>query len=95
MSKAQEVLGTQPARQSGQVHCAVLLGNHGKQLILTSNGHFSANHFIKKIGLTIVIDVFWGDRREEFTEKRRLCSLLSLFKEKLRWYFLSATEAPL
>lgn len=93
MSKAQEVLGTQPARQSGQVYWAVH-GNHGKQLILSPNGHFSADHFITKIGITIITDVFWNGRREEFIEKR-LCSLLSLFKGKTRWYFLSALKGPL
>ena len=83
ISEAQEVLGTQPARQSGQVHWAVH-GNRGKQLILSPNGHFSVDHFINKIGITIIIDVFWGGGGEEFIEKRRLCSLLSLFKEKSR-----------
>ena len=59
ISEAQEVLGTQPARQSGQVHWA-MHGNRGKQLILSPNGHFSVDHFINKIGITIIIDVFWG-----------------------------------
>lgn len=83
ISEAQEVLGTQPARQSGQVHWA-MHGNRGKQLILSPNGHFSVDHFINKIGITIITDVFWGGWGEEFIEKRRLCSLLSLFKEKSR-----------
>lgn len=79
MSKAQEVLGTQPARQSGHVHWAVH-GNRGKQLILSLDGHFSADYFTNKIGITIIIDVFWGGKKEEFIGKRRLCFLLSLFK---------------
>lgn len=93
MSMAQEVLGTQPARQSGQVYWAVH-GNHGKQLILSPNGHFSADHFINKVSITIITDVFLSGRREEFIEKRSLYSLLSAFEGKARRNFLSALKCP-
>ena len=69
MSVAQEVLGTQPARQSGQVYWTVH-GNHGKQFMLGPNGHFSADHFINKIGITIIMVVFLSRRKEEFMEKK-------------------------
>lgn len=60
--------------------------------MLRPNGHFSADHFINKIGITMIIDVFLSGKREEFIEQRSLCSLLSLFKWKARWYFSECFE---
>lgn len=63
MRKAQEVLDTKPARLSGHIWW-VIHGNYGKQPMLGPQSHLSADNFIHKIDITIIINfsvegIYW------------------------------------
>lgn len=82
MSTTREGLGTQPARQPGQVFLGCVW-KPWKMAFTLSNGCFSADYFIN-ISRTILIDVFLSGEKERFIKKRRLCFFLSFhsLKEK-------------
>lgn len=80
MSTEQEVLGTQPAKQSGQVYWAVC-GNHRKITYTQFNGCFSADHFINKIVITIIIDVFLSGGGKSLLKRKGYASHFHSLKE--------------